>query len=357
MSAVPQELYAPSAPMMAFGLSVPTMPPDLSFADQQELNSIAVNLRVHFAHLHDSMGHIAFYTAKLILKLKNNPADAQRFFCEVTGKAPSTFRTYRRAAKIIATHFAAANGDIPDFISNIPLAAFKLIEEATESSVIEAIELRASEGPVSEREMKVLIDAATHDLQARLDASQDQVADLTAEAQHAQANAVESARQARENEARANSATAELRSQERLNRDIQADRDALSHDLDEANDTIRRLSNQVTTVGTVEKQVTVVPPEFESLEAIQQELVAATSRRDALEAELSRLESAVGDVREAAETIETLETEVGRISALFPTALVEKLHNSDDQVSARIKRVAAQLRLLADVLSAPGSAA
>lgn len=346
MSALPKELYP--AP-------VATMPAGLSHADQQELDAIALNLRVHFTHLHSSMAHIAFYTAKLVRTLQHSPSEAERFFCDATGKSRTTFRVYRRAAKIIEQRFSQ-NGELPDFVSNIPLAAFKLLDEVTESPVIEAIEQRASQGPVSEGEIKALIESATRELQTRLDEVKDQLAEQVAETQNAQANADDSARQARDAEARANSASAQLRDQEQLNRELLADRDAVSSDLTEARDQIETLSRQANTVTIQEKQVEVVPEPFKDLEEIRRELTAATTQRDALNAEIEQLASAAGLARDSAQNLETLETEVGRISGLFSVALLEKLHNTDDAVSARIHRIAGQLRVLADALSTSGLA-
>ncbi|WP_321935277.1 hypothetical protein [Paraburkholderia sp. J8-2] len=350
MSAVLTQLHVVTAP------TVPTMPAGLSPADQQQLSSIAANLRVHFAHLQESMGHIAFHTARLVKMLQDKPAEAERFFCQVTGKSTSTFRAYRRAAKVIEQHFASEDGTLPDFLTNIPLAAYKFINESTDTPVIEAIGERASQGPVTESEVKAIVASATQEMQARLDAANDQIAERVAETQHFQANAAESARQATDQEARANSMAAQLRSEEQINRDLQADRDALARDLDEAKDEIDRLVKQSTVVQFQDREVQVVPAEFKNLEEVQRALEEATARRDSVQTELSNLESKLVSAQEAAQTLQTLEAEVGRISGLFPAALLEKLHDSDDQVSARIYRIAAQLRLLADTLSMSATA-
>jgi hypothetical protein len=91
----------------------PTMPSGLGQGEEQRLDAIAIALRVHYGNLQISMAHIAWQTGDL-LAIVPDSGQADRVFCEVTSKSPSTFRKYRRAALAIGrTGCTPAAGSAP----------------------------------------------------------------------------------------------------------------------------------------------------------------------------------------------------------------------------------------------------
>jgi hypothetical protein len=156
------------------------------------------------------MAPIAWQTGEL-LAVVGDGGQAERSFCEITGRSPTTLRKYRRAARAIGRYFAVPGGELPTFLSNVSLQALAMLDNDVGMSAIDAVTQKATQGPVTERDIKALLEENTRALQASLDESRDKLADALAEQQNLQAQLAESERAEQQARARADSADSELR--------------------------------------------------------------------------------------------------------------------------------------------------
>lgn len=330
---------------------VPTMPAGLSHESQQELISLAVNLRGHFTSLHQTAVQIALITYRLI-EIIGDSGEAQAYFCQVTGKAPSTFRTYRGIGRIVSKRFTHPDGYIPTHITRLPLDVFHLLDDETDVRVVEMIDKHAQKGPLTTAQVKKLIDEATAGLRGDLDEANARVVELTASNAEAQAHAKDAAKEAAEARAKHDSAVVQLRAQERLSKDLQDDRAAILNDLREAQAEVEKLRQAETTIQYVDKPVEVLPKEFESLQQVSTELAEANARYARLQNELQEIDCRIEDARKASNSLEELQKGVDALIAGFPSALVMKTRNSSPTVASMIDALADKLRALADTLAA-----
>lgn len=331
---------------------IPTMPAGLSHEAQQELSALAVSLRGHFISLQQTAVQIAVITYRLI-ELIGDPAQAQAYFCQVTGKAPSTFRTYRSIGRIVSKHFTHPDGYIPMHITRLPLDAFHLFDDDTDVRVVEAIDEHAQKGPLTAAQVKKLIDEATAELRGDLEEANSRVVELTASAAEAQAHAKDAEIGKAEATAKHDSVVVQLRANEQLSKELQADRTAVLNDLREAQEEVERLRQSATEVQYVDKQVEVLPKDVENLEQARTELAEKNARLERLKQELQDIDRTIADARNASNSLDELEKGVSAVIAEFPSALVLKMRGSNPTIATKIDGIAGQLRALADTLAAP----
>ncbi|UIF89246.1 hypothetical protein [Cupriavidus sp. UYPR2.512] len=329
---------------------IPTMPAGLTHEAQQELSALAVSLRGHFTILQQTAAQIALITYRLI-ELIGDSGKAQAYFCQVTGKAPSTFRTYRSIGRVVSKHFTHQDGYIPMHIARLPLDAFHLIDESTDIRVIEAIDEHAQNGPLTTAQVKSLIDQQTADLRGELEASNERIVDLTASVAEAQAQAKDAEGEKAKAIAAHDSIVVQLRAQEQVTEDLRGDRTAILNDLRESQEEIDRLRKAETQIQYVDKQVEVLPKDVESLEQVRTELAEATARHARLTQELQELERSIVDARDASDSLDALEKGVTGLIAAFPSALVTKMRGSNSTITTKIGVIVDQLRALADALA------
>lgn len=329
---------------------IPTMPAGLTHEAQQELSSLAVSLRSHFTILQQTAVQIALITYRLI-ELIGDSAEAQAYFCQVTGKAPSTFRTYRSIGRVVSKHFTHQDGYIPMHIARLPLDAFRLIDENTDARVIEAIDEHAQNGPLTAAQVKSLIDQQTADLRGELEASNERIVDLTASVAEAQAQAKDAEDEKAKAIAAHDSMVVQLRAQEKVTEDLRGDRTAILNDLRESQDEVDRLRKAETQIQYVDKQIEVMPKDVESLEQVRTELAEATARYARLTQELQAIDRSIADARAASDSLDELEKGVSGLIAAFPSALVTKMRGSNSSITAKVGAIVDQLRALADTLA------
>ncbi|KAH0438492.1 hypothetical protein [Paraburkholderia fungorum] len=330
---------------------IPTMPPGLSHEAQQELTALAVSLRGHFTSLQQTAVQIALITYRLI-EIIGDPGKAQAYFCQVTGKAPSTFRTYRGIGRIVSKHFTHPDGYIPMHITRLPLDAFHLFDEGTDVRVVEAIDEHAQKGPLTTAQVKKLIDEATAHLRGDLEEANARVVELSASAAEAQAHAKDAENGRAEAMAKHDSVVVQLRAQEQLAKELQSDRTAILNDLREAQEELDRLRQAETVVQYVDKPVEVLPKGVESLEQARTELAEVSARHARLTQELQEIDRIIADARKASNSLDDLEKGVGGLIAAFPSALVIKMRGSNPTIATKIDGLVDQLRALTDTLAA-----
>lgn len=329
---------------------IPTMPAGLSHEAQQELSALALSLRGHFTILQQTAAQIALITYRLI-ELIGNSGEAQAYFCQVTGKAASTFRTYRSIGRVVSKHFTHPDGHIPMHIARLPLDAFHLIDDSTDIRVIEAIDEHAQNGQLTTAQVKNLIDQRTADLRGDLEASNERIVDLTASVAEAQAQAKDAEGDKAKAVAAHDSMVVQLRAQEQVAADLQGDRTAILNDLREAQEEIDKLRKAETQIQYVDKQVEVLPKDVESLEQVRTELAEANARKARLTQELQELEESIGAARDASDSLDALEKGVTDLIAAFPSALVIKMRGSNGTIKTKVGVIVDQLRALADALT------
>lgn len=329
---------------------IPTMPAGLTNEAQQELNSLAVSLRSHFTILQQTAVQIALITYRLI-ELIGDSGKAQAYFCQVTGKAPSTFRTYRSIGRVVSKHFTHQDGYIPMHIARLPLDAFHLIDENTDVRVIEAIDEHAQNGPLTAAQVKSVVDQRTADLRGELEASNERIVDLTASVAEAQAQAKDAEGEKAKAIAAHDSVVVQLRAQEKVTEDLRGDRTAILNDLRESQEEVDRLRKAETQVQFVDKVVEVMPKEVQSLEQVRTELAEATARHARLTQELQEIDRSIEDARAASDSLDELENGLSGLVAAFPSALVTKMRGSNSTITSRIGVIVDQLRALADTLA------
>ncbi|VVE18735.1 MULTISPECIES: hypothetical protein [Pandoraea] len=329
---------------------IPTMPDGLSHEAQQELSALAVSLRVHFNGLLQTAVQIALITYRLS-QIIGDSVKAQAYFCQVTGKAPSTFRNYRGIGRIVSKHFTHPEGYIPMHITRLPLETFQLLDDDIDARVVDAIAEHAQNGPLTVPQVKKLIAEATADLRGDLDEANARVVELAASAAEAQAHAKDAEIGEASAKAKHDSVVVQLRAQEQLATELQADRSAILNDLREAQEDINRLRQAESQIQYVDKTVEVLPPDVESLEQARTELAEVSARKARLTQELQDLESMIADARESSKSIDELENGVGGLIAAFPSALVLKMRGSNPMIGTKIDAIAGQLRALADTLA------
>ncbi|HJP58732.1 MAG TPA: hypothetical protein VJ865_01985 [Gemmatimonadaceae bacterium] len=329
---------------------IATMPAGLTHEAQQELGALALSLRGHFTILQQTAAQIALITYRLI-EIIGDSGKAQAYFCQVTGKAPSTFRTYRSIGRVVSKHFTHQDGYIPMHIARLPLDALHLIDESTDVRVIEAIDEHAQNGPLTTAQVKSLIEQQTADLRGELEASNERIVDLTASVAEAQAQAKDAEGEKAKAIAAHDSVVVQLRAQERVTEDLRGDRAAILNDLRESQEEIDRLRKSETQIQYVDKQVEVLPKDVESLEQVRTELAEATARHARLTQELQEIELSIAAARDASDSLDALQKGVSGLIAAFPSALVTKIRGSNSTINAKIGVIVDQLRALADTLA------
>ncbi|MGY6251863.1 hypothetical protein ACXIVK_00265 [Paraburkholderia caledonica] len=330
---------------------IPTMPAGLSHEAQQELSALAVSLRGHFTSLQQTAVQIALITYRLI-EIIGDPGQAQAYFCQVTGKAPSTFRTYRGIGRIVSKHFTHADGYIPMHITRLPLDAFHLFDDDTDVRVVEAIDEHAQKGPLTTAQVKKLIDEATAELRGDLEEANARVVELTASAAEAQAHAKDAEHGQASANAKHDSVVVQLRAQEQLSKELQEDRSAILNDLREAQAELERLRQAETQIQYVDKPVEVLPKDVENLEQARTELAEVSARHARLTQELQDIDRIIADARKASNSLDELEKGTSALITAFPSALVLKMRGSNPTIATKIDAIAEQLRALADTLAA-----
>ncbi|WP_321816728.1 MULTISPECIES: hypothetical protein [unclassified Paraburkholderia] len=332
---------------------LPTMPPGLSQEDQQELAGLAITLRIHFESLNQTVVQIAWITFRMAQLIGDQ--GAQEFFCEVCGRAASTFRHYRYIGKVV-NRFLHPDGHIPPHITRLPLNAFKLIDDSDDVRLAQVIDEEAQKGPLSLSQVKQIVEQATAELRTELEEANAQIGELTATTAEAQANAQDAEKALSVAQAKHDAVVVELRSHERQVTDVAADRDAILKDLREAQQEIDRLRLSEKEVSIVETPVEVLPKDVESLEHARRELAEVTARRDRLNLELVEIDQKISQARDAADALDQLEKGAADLLSAFPAAAVLAMRASNTTIGARVDQLADQLRALADALSSSHAA-
>lgn len=330
---------------------LPTMPSGLSQEDQQELSALAISLRIHFENLQQTNVQIAWVTYRMC-QIIHDATEAQDFFCQVAAKSVATFRYYRSVGKMVNRHFIHPDGHIPMHIARLPLEAFKLLDESTDIHVIQSIEEEAAKGPLSLPQVRQIVEQATAELRSELEEANARIGELAASTAEAQANAKDAESERAAVQAKHDAVVVELRSAERLAKDVQGDRDAVLRDLRDVVEEVEQLRQRETVVTVVEKPVEVLPKDIESLEHARSELAEVTARRERLTLELAEIDQKITLVRTAEDSLEKLERGVADLLASFPAAVALGMREAHGSISARTNQIAQQLRALADTLSA-----
>ncbi|MDN7445270.1 hypothetical protein QZM64_39565 [Burkholderia cepacia] len=335
--------------------TIPTMPAGLAHDHQQELAALAVSLRGHFTSLEQTAVQIALITFRLN-EIIGDPAQAQAYFCQVTGKSASTYRTYRVIGRTVAKHFTHPEGYIPHHIARLPLDAFHLLDENTDPRVVEAIDEQAQNGPLTAGQVKKLVDTATAAIRGDLEEANARIVELSATTAEAQAHAKDAENERTKAESKHDNVVVQLRAQEEMNRELQADRSAVLNDLREAQEEVDRLRKATTQVQYVDKLVEVLPKDVESLEQVHAQLATATARAETLKRELEDLDAKLGETREASNNLDELDQSVNGLLSLFPSAMITRMRDSNPAVRAKIDSIADQLRAFADALTLQAAA-
>ncbi|MCA7888848.1 hypothetical protein QZM25_28340 [Burkholderia contaminans] len=335
--------------------TIPTMPAGLAHDHQQELAALAVSLRGHFTSLEQTAVQIALITFRLN-EIIVDASQAQAYFCQVTGKSASTYRTYRVIGRTVAKHFTHPEGHIPYHIARLPLDAFHLLDENTDPRVVEAIDEQAQNGPLTAGQVKKLVETATAAIRGDLEEANARIVELSATTAEAQAHAKDAENERTRAESKHDNVVVQLRAQEEMNRELQADRTAVLNDLREAHEEVERLRNATTQVQYVDKHVEVLPKDVESLEQVQAQLATATARAETLKRELADLDAKLGETREASNNLDELDQSVNGLLSLFPSAMIIRMRDSNPAVRAKIDSIADQLRAFADALTLQAAA-
>ena len=258
--------------------------------------------------------------------------------------------------RTVAEDFTHPEGYIPHHIARLPLDAFHLLDENTDPRVVEAIDEQAQNGPLTAGQVKKLVDTATAAIRGDLEEANARIVELSATTAEAQAHAKDAENERTKAESKHDNVVVQLRAQEEMNRELQADRSAVLNDLREAQEEVDRLRKATTQVQYVDKFVEVLPKDVESLEQVHAQLATATARAETLKRELEDLDAKLGETREASNNLDELDQSVNGLLSLFPSAMITRMRDSNPAVRAKIDSIADQLRAFADALTLQAAA-